>query len=243
MKSIFRSFWTATIVALSFSNCTVIGQNSIQPSKERSTRDYQVKAFNKIDVSTVGDMVYTQSADGKYSLQISGPDNILDLIEVKVKNETLYLSMKKSKVKNAKDLKITLSSPELNSINFTGVGNISIPQGLVTSNFNMYSKGVGEMKIKQLKCEQINVYCTGVGNVKLEGNATEATYESKGVGNIDAANLVVENVKATCSGVGNITCHANQTLTATTTGIGNISYKGKPETQISKNGIGTIRHI
>ena len=37
----------------------------IQPSKKLITRDYKVKEFNKIDAGTVGDIYYTQSADGK----------------------------------------------------------------------------------------------------------------------------------------------------------------------------------
>lgn len=243
MKTILRSFCLATLAIFTFSNCTLIGQNSIKPSKHRSTRDYQVKAFNNLDASTVGDIVYTQSTDGNVSLQISGPDNILDLIEVKVKGSTLHLSMKKSKIKNVKNLKIKLSSPELNTIDFKGVGNISIPQGLTTSTFNVYSKGVGEVKINQLKCEEVNIYCAGVGNINMSGEVTEAVYDSKGVGNINAENVKAKSVKATCAGVGNITCNASETLVATTKGIGNISYKGNAETQISKNGIGTVRHI
>lgn len=238
---LYSSFLAAFSILMAFSSCTAFG--SIRPSSTTSTRDYQVKEFNKIEASTVGNLIYTQSKDGSTSLQISGPDNILELIQVKVKDHTLYLSLKKSNIKNIKNLDIKVSSPDLAAIDFRGVGNVSIPEGLTTSALTLYSKGVGEVNLAHLKCDEVNVFCSGVGNINLKGSSTVANYESKGVGNVDASGLEAERVTASSSGIGNIDCKASETLVATSRGIGNITYRGNAKADINKKGIGEVKHL
>lgn len=184
MKTIFKMLSTLLLTAGLLSSCVYMGEG-IQPSKKLITRDYKVKEFNKIDAGTVGDIYYTQSADGKTDVQIYGPDNIVALIQVAVKDSTLLLSIDKSKkVRNFKKMKITITSPTLNSISFKGVGDVHIDNGLTTDNLYVESKGVGDVKIKSLTCSSLNVQSMGVGNVKLAGTVQAATLHSKGVGNI-----------------------------------------------------------
>ena len=223
MKTLFKMLSTLLLTAGLLSSCVYMGEG-IQPSKKLITRDYKVKEFNKIDAGTVGDIYYTQSADGKTDVQIYGPDNIVALIQVAVKDSTLLLSIDKSKkVRNFKKMKITITSPTLNSISF---------------------KGVGDIKIKSLICSSLNVQSMGVGNVKLEGTVQAATLHSKGVGNIEAGNLQANIVEASSQGVGDITCNAVESINAAVRGVGSIKYKGNPTIKsLNKKGVGTIKNI
>ena len=123
----------ATILVCLLTSCTFIGERAegLKPSKKMITRDYEIKNFTAIDANTVSNIHYTQAIDGKSSLQISGPDNFVNLIQVSVKGNTLVLTMdKQKKIRNTKNLKITVSSPNLDRINFKGVGNINIENKL-----------------------------------------------------------------------------------------------------------------
>ena len=244
MKTIFKMLSTLLLTAGLLSSCVYMGEG-IQPSKKLITRDYKVKEFNKIDAGTVGDIYYTQSADGKTDVQIYGPDNIVALIQVAVKDSTLLLSIDKSKkVRNFKKMKITITSPTLNSISFKGVGDVHIDNGLTTDNLYVESKGVGDVKIKSLTCSSLNVQSMGVGNVKLAGTVQAATLHSKGVGNIDAGNLQANIVEASSQGVGDITCNAVESINAAVRGVGSIKYKGNPTIKsLNKKGVGTIKNI
>ena len=244
MKTIFKMLSTLLLTAGLLSSCVYMGEG-IQPSKKLITRDYKVKEFNKIDAGTVGDIYYTQSADGKTDVQIYGPDNIVALIQVAVKNSTLLLSIDKSKkVRNFKKMKITITSPTLNSISFKGVGDVHIDNGLTTDNLYVESKGVGDVKIKSLTCSSLNVQSMGVGNVKLAGTVQAATLHSKGVGNIEAGNLQANIVEASSQGVGDITCNAVESINAAVRGVGSIKYKGNPTIKsLNKKGVGTIKNI
>ena len=226
MKTIFRMLSVLLLTTGLLSSCIQIGEG-IQPSKKLITRDYKVKEFNKIDAGTVGNIYYTQSTDGKTDLQIYGPDNIVALIQVAVKDNTLFLSIDKSKkVRNFKKMKITITSPTLNGISF------------------IESKGVGNVDIQSLTCQKLNVQSMGVGDVKLEGTAQIAALHSKGVGNIEAGNLRANAVEASSQGVGDITCNATESIDAAVRGVGSIKYKGSPTIKsLSKKGVGTIKNI
>ena len=167
------------------------------------------------------------------------------LIQVAVKDSTLLLSIDKSKkVRNFKKMKITITSPTLNSISFKGVGDVHIDNGLTTDNLYVESKGVGDVKIKSLICSSLNVQSMGVGNVKLEGTVQAATLHSKGVGNIEAGNLQANIVEASSQGVGDITCNAVESINAAVRGVGSIKYKGNPTIKsLNKKGVGTIKNI
>lgn len=243
MKTDFRFLLIALLAAGLFNSCNVMG-GSIKPSKNNITRDYKVKEFNQIDASTVGDIYYTQSTDGQTTVQIYGPDNIVKLVEVSVKDNRLTLEMEKYKsIKNLK-LRITLSSPELNSIHFKGVGDINIENAFTTTKLNIESKGVGDIKIDNLTCDELTVKSMGVGNIELRGKAQSANLSSKGVGDIEAEKLEATHVEAHSKGVGNISCHATESIKASAKGVGSIKYKGSPtQKSLNKDGIGTIKNI
>lgn len=232
---------TLLLVGL-LTGCTILG-DSIKPSKNYITRKYKVKEFSKIDVSTVGDVFFTQSTDGSTSVQIYGPDNIIALMQVEVKDNTLILNTEKhKKIRNLKKMKITISSPVLVGLYFKGVGDISIEDSLVTSNLEIESKGVGNVKVNALECTVLKVSSMGVGNVELKGLAKDAIFTSKGVGDIEAVDLKAHSVEASSQGVGNISCYATESLSASVKGVGSINYKGVPkEKNFSKGGIGTIK--
>lgn len=225
-------------------SCVSIG-NKIKPSDNYITRNYKVTEFSGIDLSTIGDVYYTQSADGVTSLEIYGPDNIVELIQASITDNTLYLSMgKKNKVGNVKNMKIKISTPNLHKLSFKGVGNVSIENGLSTGKLTIEQQGVGNVDIRSLICEELIVSSTGVGDTKLNGKAKTATLSAQGVGNIEAFDLEAINLTASSEGVGNISCNATESISASAKGVGNIKYKGDPkEKRINKSGIGSIKQI
>lgn len=243
MKTKF-SFLLIMLIAVGlFNSCTIMG-DSIKPSKNNITRDYKVKEFKQVDASTVGDIYYTQSTDGQTSVQIYGPDNIINLIQVSVKGEQLVLAMeKRNNIKNCK-LKIRLSSPDLNRINFKGVGDVYIEEPFTTAQLDIESKGVGDVRITNLNCDKLTVSSMGVGDVELRGKVQSANLASKGVGDIKAEELEAVHVDASSKGVGNISCHATESIKASAKGVGGIKYKGNPtQKSLNKAGIGAIENI
>ena len=242
MKPNFKCLPLFLLVALLLNACTVIGE-TIKPSKNFITRDYKVHNFTQIDAATVGDIFYTQSVDNSTSVTIYGPDNMINLVQVVVKGNTLILTMDKhNKVKNSK-LKINISSPELTNIEFKGVGDIKIEGLFKTPQLSVTAKGVGDIDILNLNCDELTINSMGVGDVEVKGVAQTANLSSKGVGDIEAVELKAATVDASSKGVGDITCYATQTLKASVKGVGSIRYKGNPAAkEFSKGGVGSIKN-
>jgi hypothetical protein len=234
-------FLAIAIVLLTTSSCCAGFAKGIRPSKNYITRDFKIGHFDKLDLTTVADVYYTQSTDGSVSLQIYGSDNLVELVNVEVKDSTLILSMKKKNIKKV-DLKINISSPDLQRIKSRGVGNLHIKDKMETTDLTIRNEGVGNIKINDISCRELDLNVEGVGNVNIQGKAEKVSLVSQGVGNIDAANLESKSVTATSSGVGNISCYATQSINAEVSGVGNISYKGNPtDKQLKKSGIGSIK--
>lgn len=229
-----------SLLLSSASGCNHVSGNGIVGSDNHITRDFKVGYFDKIDASIVANITFVQSDSN--SLQIYGSDNIVELIGVEVKDNTLYLKMKKKvSIKKGKT-QITISSPDLKSIQMSGVGNLAINETLNTPSLAINNGGVGNINIKQIICTDLNIQTSGVGNVTVSGKAQNANLSSDGVGNIKAAELEAENVKAGSNGVGNISCFATTSISARVNGVGNISYKGNPKTKdLKKNGVGNIK--
>ena len=215
----------------------------IKPSKNYITRNYKVAGFDKLDISTVADVYYTQSTDGTTSVEIYGPDNIVELIQLSIKNKTLTIFLeKKNRVKNIKKMKVTISSPNLYALSFKGVGDVNIAKGIKTTTLDLSNHGVGNIVVDGVECETLKVVSSGVGNIKLLGETQSVTLTSDGVGNINASELKSVHVVASAQGVGNISCYATESISAKAGGIGNITYKGNPsEKKIHKSGIGSIK--
>lgn len=222
----------------------ISGGGGIAPSDNYITRNYKVTEFDKVDISTVANIYYTQSEDGTTSLEIYGPDNIIELMEVAIAENTLLLSMKKKNIGNIKGMKVMISTPHLDSFITRGVGNAYIENGLTTQSLRVVNEGVGNIKFQSLACQSLDVSSIGVGNLELIGKCKSASLSSKGVGNLKAERLECEQLDVTSEGVGNITCHASESLSATTRGIGNIRYAGNPkEKRLNKMGIGSIKQL
>lgn len=229
------------IVSLTSASRCGINFSGIVGSKNYITRDFKVTDFDKINVSAVANINYTQSKNNAPSLSIYGPDNIVDLVDVGIENNTLRMSMKKKNIKKGK-LTITISSPNLYEVMSSGVGNFSIPEPLTTTSLNVTHDGVGKMQIDQLSCTDFKIYSLGVGDATIGGQVENATLVAQGVGSINASALKAKSLKAIADGVGNISCHVTDSLYARINGVGNISYTGDPaKKDLMKNGIGKIK--
>lgn len=229
-------------VVTTSSRCIDINmKDGVTGSKNYITRDFKVGNFNKLKLSTVADIVYTPSTDGSTSLELYGPDNIVELVNVEVKDNTLILNMKKKNIKKS-NLKIKISSPTIQSLEMHGVGNFSIKEPFQTDNLTIRNSGVGDIKIEQITCANLDLVTEGVGNIRIIGKTDKATLISKGVGSIDADEFIASDVTTVSDGVGSISCHATQSIDAKVNGVGSISYYGNPaKKNTRKNGIGSIK--
>jgi len=233
------SILLASILLLN--SCEFAFKNSIIPSKNLITKEVQTDGFDKIISTSIADIIYKQSPNT--SVVISGPDNLVALVDINVKDNSLKVYTKE-KINKTNNLKIIISSPSINKIVSSGVGEIQLNDKIEGDELDIQLNGVGNIQGKSLHFDNIKVKSSGIGKITLGGVAKNAELSLDGIGDIRAYSLHADKLTVTQSGIGSIECNAQNELIASLKSIGNIKYKGKPaEKNIIKRGIGQIKSV
>ena len=119
------------------------------------TKDIKVDNFKKISVAGSPDVTFTQKS-GRPGVEVYTSDNIIDLLDIKVKDNTLYIGFKKNVNVSYKKLDVRVSAEMLNGISVAGSGDIFLKNGLQTDdNLTINVAGSGDIKGSGIKCFRI----------------------------------------------------------------------------------------
>lgn len=177
--------------------------------EQRRVDDFQgVKIKGGVDV-------YFKRADD-ISVELSGDDNLLQLIRTDVGNGVLTISSTKS-YQTKLPLTVNLTGPQLSSLEMHGAGDITLT-------------GLNE--------KALSLDLNGSGDVKAEGSAKQLTVLLNGSSNVDAKRLNSDDTEIKILGSGDIVVNAKQSLDVTIIGSGDVTYFGNPG-KIDKKIIGS----
>lgn len=202
-------FLVVLAACMSMALCPLMAQNV--------SKDCNVKGFTSITLQSVGDIIFTQSAD--YSCRMEGPAEYVEKTQVNVENGTLMISYKDKKSNKTKNLKLYISAPDLRNVQIDGVGNFTANEILKLKDITFQLNGVGNCDVKNLRCNNVTAQLNGVGNLKL---------------NVDCG-----SVSANVNGVGNITLSGKaETANLRRDGVGSISHKNLKCDNVTAKGWG-----
>ena len=174
----------------------------------RVTQTRKVEAFHAIDITAVGEIIFTQA--DKYSLRIEGKEKSVNRTTTSVSGDgTLHIGFKGRSGRGNNGVTIYLSAPSLDGIEFRGVGSFRCEGDLkLDGDLNIDIDGVGEVVIDDLACRNLNIDLDGVGDaeitvdcdhvdasmhgvgsVTLRGNARSANLSRGGIGDLDTKGL------------------------------------------------------
>jgi len=102
-------------------------------------------------------------------------------------------------------------------------------------------KGVGDIVIKNIDGDRIDLSYDGVGSLEASGKTKWLRLKGNGVGGINTKKLLADNADVDFGGVGSVEIYVSNHLNAVVHGIGSMTYFGNPKS-INKvaNGIGSI---
>ena len=170
----------------SFSLGSFFRSKTIKASKNYVTKDIRVDNFANLAVTGSPDVIYTQRS-GKPEVKVYTSDNIVDQLDIYVKNNTLYVGFKKNIRVSYDKLEVRVSSEQLNGITISGSGDVKLPDGLKTdrlkiaiagsgdfdgediscTDFSLSIAGSGDIESKRIDCNNLQVSVAGSGDVKL----------------------------------------------------------------------------
>ncbi|SFL51515.1 MULTISPECIES: head GIN domain-containing protein [Proteiniphilum] len=230
---------TLTLIAVLFTACISVGAQSRQAADQ-----FEVSEFTAIESSVIANIHIKQSPT--VSVTAEGSEELLNLLDVRMDNDKLILTMEDRHLRRNKGrsekLLISISTPTLTRLDFDGVGNIEIDGAFSTPELTIDSEGVGNLRADRLEAGSIYISSQGVGNTTLGGKTDKLEIKSEGVGNVNTTKLTSRSAVVTSQGVGNVNCHASEYLKVRSEGIGNVTYYGNPvKKELNKEGLGKIK--
>lgn len=232
------------------------GSKTVKASKNYVTKDIKVDNFTKLSVAGSPDVTYTQKS-GKPTVEVYTSDNIVDLLDIRVKDNTLYIGFKKNVSVSYNKLEVRVSAEKLNGIAVAGSGDVELKNGLKTDDIKISVAGSGDISGNNISCTDLDISIAGSGDMKLNnvtanftrasvagsgtailsGSTQEAEYSVAGSGDLLASDFVAKKASASVAGSGDIKCHATDFLKVRTSGSGSVGYKGNPELDYPKKGL------
>ena len=163
----------------------LFGGKTIKASKNYVTKNIKVDNFTGLNLAGSPNVTYTQKA-GKPEVEVYTSDNIVDLLDINVVNNTLNIKFKKGVSVSYNKLEIRVSSETLNNISVAGSGNVELANGLKTDHLKVSVAGSGDI-------DADNITCTGNLNVSVAGS-----------GDIEGSNITCANLTASIAGSGDL---------------------------------------
>ncbi len=183
-----------------------LDDNGISGSGNTTIEVRTVNQFHSISTSMVGDLFITQGSPQE--LRIVTHPLFLELLVTEVINGELSIRFD-DRVNAFETLDIFITIPDIQSINFSGIGSVS---------------GLNEFDL-----ESLTVNHSGVGEITLSGKVTEFKANLSGVGALKAFDLTAVKSEIVLSGVGNVEITTLFELDIIINGLGSVSYKGSPQ--------------
>lgn len=240
MKTI-KIFIPAIIILLSLQACNKGRIWGIQGRGSDITETRNAGAFIGVDLRCDADVELVR--DSTFSIEITGQENILKVLDTKVENGNLIIDYKK-RVWRHNQIKIIVHTANIQSVFISGSGNINIQNEMNANTFDLKISGSGDINTAALNVQTLTAHISGSGNIKIPGGVVQAgKFSISGSGNINSEFAVSSTMDAKISGSGNITVNVSETLNASISGSGDIKYRGKPTVTVSISGSGKVTHI
>lgn len=217
-------------------------------------RDYRIKGegpvvqntrtpgtFNGVSLSMSADVEVYRSSD--FRVELHGQQNILNVIETRVSNGTLHISVEyRYRITRYSPLRIRVYMPDVRALDISGSGDITCTDNFSPARLHAGISGSGNITFSGNVSDVFQANISGSGNITYAGSGTcrVADYTISGSGNIHAEWLQAEDADANISGSGDIRLYAVKTLHATISGSGDILYRGSPEVYKSISGSGKV---
>jgi hypothetical protein len=196
----------------------------IEPSDKVVTKEYKLKPFEEVHMRCVGSLELIQDEQKSGTIELSAPENYIELFKFESKGNTLDINFAKNNINiHTKNVKIKVYTNDL---------------------VKLRNSGASSIRMDSLDTDRIDIVNSGVGSITIGGIADNVTITNSGVGSINAENLKALNVKANVSGVGSITCYASEKIEGAVSGVGSLKYAGHPKHKDNRRtGVGSISEM
>ncbi len=227
--------------ALVFGSWAFINRgNCIKGKGPVSEVELNVKPFHGINI--IGSMdVHIKKGD-QQKVSVNGFENVIEVINLDVDDGVWNVKFNKC-VKKTGELKIVVTSPEIDKAIITGSGNIMSTDKFENSDLELLINGSGNIDFSSV-ADDIKAEIRGSGNILLTGECDSFESVIKGSGDIKAFELKSKRSEVDIKGSGDVNVFVTKSLDVSIKGSGDVQYKGTAERVNSDiKGVGEVKKI
>jgi hypothetical protein len=239
-KSVTVLLLFAAIAILAFSCHTIMIGNGIIGDGNIITSKRITPDFNGIRLQCNAEVRI--HSDTNYRISITADSNIECLIETKVVDHILVISIRPQQKLKYNTIIVDVGLPEIHAAYITGSGNIVFVDRLITPSLEASITGSGEIK-GDITCHKLNASISGSGEIKLTGNSKHTAISIAGSGDFEGYDLITQTVSVNISGSGKVRTTAEKKLTVNISGSGKVLYHGRPEVSFQSAGSGSVTPV
>jgi hypothetical protein len=247
MKKIFSS--KKTVI-----NGNIVGRNVVGGDLNISTNSKEmpnmhfnkkIKTTSTITNDTVFQInILENTKINKNVVEYFIPEEYKENIVISEKLGNLKISTKGNIIGNMNSFfNIYTSLENINKIKNNSVGKI-IVDGLLSQNkINIKLVSTGNISLREIQCEELNVVNEGVGRILfVEGKTTQSNFTITSTGGIEARDIISENIKIESSGIGELNAFVSNQAKGKLTSIGSAIIHGDPKSVlIQSESIGKVK--
>lgn len=237
---------TTVMLGFGLAACSInvdgLNAKRVKASKNYVTKSFNVTDFDKISIAGSGDVFFTQRP-GAPAVSVVTSDNIADLLEVYVENNTLHIKFKKGySISNTGKLDFTIQAERLTDLSLAGSGDIKLMNGLMSDNLKVSLAGSGDILCDNVNCSgDVKISVAGSGDIESHNlQCNELNLSLTGSGDMELAGIQSKSVSASISGSGDFKLQGNtKTAKYSIAGSGDIEADNLLAEDVTANAAGS----
>ena len=227
-----------------YSSGNLFGGKTIKASKNFVTKDIRVDNFTNVNIAGSIDVTYTQKA-GKPDVKVYTSDNIVELLNIEVKGNTLNIGFKKGVNVSYDKLEVKVSAEKLNGVSIAGSGDFEFANGLKTDALKLSVAGSGDIEGSDITCTDLGVSIAGSGDINCSNiSCGDLKTSIAGSGDLKLNNVKATSANASIAGSGTLILSGSaQEASYSIAGSGDLYAEGLQANRVSASisGSGDIK--
>ena len=211
-----------------------IATKKVKGNGALTTKEISIDDYDQIEIAGSVELNYQQLEEQPY-LQLTIDENLLEYLDIYVKNRTLYIQPAKNEAGvrsyNISPTKFTVNtnSRQIRHIDLAGSGNINLLSDIHTDKLEFNLAGSGNLfSEKTIDIGILDIDLAGSGNVFLQGKVQMCNIDIAGSGNMLSPNLSVKHLRCDVAGSGKVEIDVSESINCDIAGSGSVIYTGNP---------------
>ncbi|MEK6637788.1 MAG: head GIN domain-containing protein [Pseudomonadota bacterium] len=224
---------------LLLSACGIAESTAAGPS---GTRSFDASGFDEVELA--GSDNVRVIAGSTFSVQATGPEEILERLKINVKGSRLVIGRKSQNWvagwQNSESALVTVTMPTIKAASLAGSGDMAIDR-VETAAFEANLAGSGNLSVKSAQVETLEVNIAGSGDIALAGTTKTVDISIAGSGDVSAKELTAADARISIAGSGNVDTRVTGSASISLLGSGDVTINGTANCKTSKMGSGEVR--